>query len=107
MAARVVYKRAFNDIFKAIGDPSSFADALFSAKLISPYARDTAKDEHVQTTERAGSLVSAVEPLIELDSKSMGTFVTELRKTGPAGEAVAEKIANGECEWIHEPLHKF
>lgn len=92
------YNRAFLDIVEAIVDPTLFAYALYSANLITRMTRESAKNERMQVTDRASMLVSSVHAVITVDPSRLETFVTELRKSGPAGEAVANKFANGDCE---------
>ena len=91
-------KKAFGDIMVAITDPTTFAYALYSAELINQSTRESVANERISVSERASKLVSAVLTSILSDPSHMGAFVTELRKSGPAGEVVANKFALGECE---------
>ena len=97
--AREAYTKAYDDIVDAITNPDAFASALFSAELISKDNRDAAMNERGATPyNRAVQLASAAETMVRLDTDSFSKFLTELRKTSPAGKVIADRIANGECK---------
>ena len=101
------FKKHFADLSDGIQNPTSLANRMFSADLLSRYTRRRISELPL-TEQKVSTLLDVTETMISLDPQNFYKFVDELEKDSPM-QHLCDKLRStcGERDNHHKCLSTF